>query len=296
VKPRHQQRPFDRQPVEMPDRNEREQEAESGAKENDIKERTSPPGEVVYSAIYREGEHELERNSHALLWSGFAAGMSMGFSFLTEALLRSHLPDSEWRPLITKIGYSVGFLIVILGRQQLFTKNTLTVILPLLKKKEARILGNVARLWCLVLLTNLAGAIVFALFISKTGLFDTSMHNVLSAIAHEDINTNFGATILHAIIAGWLIALMIWLLPFAESARVWVIVILAYVVGLGQFSHIIAGTVPVTYLALNGAVTIGQWFSEFFGPVLLGNVIGGIVPVALMAHAEFIYGGEGSPA
>jgi formate/nitrite transporter FocA (FNT family) len=64
----------------------------------------------------------------ALAWSGLASGLSMGFSFLTQALLRSNLPDEPWRHLIDSFGYSVDFIIVVLGRQQLFTESTLTAV------------------------------------------------------------------------------------------------------------------------------------------------------------------------
>src|SRR4051794_352005 len=105
----------------MPDSSHDQQEAE---------ERSSPSAHVVYEAIRKEGRHELERKSSSLAWSGLAAGMSMGFSFLSQALLRHHLPaETAWTPLVTNLGYATGFLIVILGRQQLFTENTLTVIL-----------------------------------------------------------------------------------------------------------------------------------------------------------------------
>src|SRR4051812_27551508 len=102
---------------------------------------------IVYEAIKREGESELERPSVDLAYSGLAAGLSMGFSFATEALLRNRLPDTEWRPLIAKLGYAVGFLIVILGRQQLFTENTLTPIIPLLDRESDVTAPSVLRLW-----------------------------------------------------------------------------------------------------------------------------------------------------
>jgi formate/nitrite transporter FocA (FNT family) len=89
-------------------------------KEEDIVERTAPPGDVVYHAVYREGEHELKRNNTELALSGLSAGLSMGFSLVAEGLLRAHLPEAVWTPLLSKLGYSVGFLIVVLGRQQLF--------------------------------------------------------------------------------------------------------------------------------------------------------------------------------
>ena len=92
------------------------------AERKDAIRRSAPKATIVYEAIRREGEEELARNTSALIWSGLAAGLSMGFSFLMEALLASGLPDSDRQPLISKFGYCIGFLIVVLGRQQLFTE------------------------------------------------------------------------------------------------------------------------------------------------------------------------------
>src|SRR3954467_9003118 len=97
--------------------------------DQEAEDRSAPSGKVVYHAIVKEADEELERSVAALFWSGLAAGLSMGFSLVGEAILRAHLPDEPWRPLVAKIGYSFGFLIVILGRQQLFTENTLTPML-----------------------------------------------------------------------------------------------------------------------------------------------------------------------
>jgi formate-nitrite transporter family protein len=104
------------------------------AEEKKVEERLAISSSVVYETIRREGEEEFDRTSSALAWSGLAAGLSMGFSLVAEAVLTAYLPHATWVPLISKFGYCVGFLIVILGRQQLFTETTLTVILPLLAK------------------------------------------------------------------------------------------------------------------------------------------------------------------
>src|SRR5512138_3945953 len=90
------------------------------------RERTAPGPHVVHEAIRREGEEELARPSSALFWSGLAAGLSMGFSLVGEAVLEAALPGSAWRPIVAKLGYSLGFVFVVLGRQQLFTETTLT--------------------------------------------------------------------------------------------------------------------------------------------------------------------------
>jgi formate-nitrite transporter family protein len=136
-----------------------------------VGERSSPRTEVVYEAIREEGENELSRSSATLAYDGLTAGLSMGFSLVAEALLRSHLPDTIWRPVVTKLGYSVGFLIIVLGRQQLFTENTLTVILPLLRHFTARNIKRVLRLWVVVLVANLIGSLLFAWVIGHTELF-----------------------------------------------------------------------------------------------------------------------------
>ena len=87
--------------------------------EHKAQEEHVPEGDVIYRAIRKDGDHALGMRSAELVWSGLAAGLSMGFSFAAEGVLRTHLPDAPWQPLVAKLGYTVGFLIVILGRQQL---------------------------------------------------------------------------------------------------------------------------------------------------------------------------------
>src|SRR5205085_6069403 len=140
------------------------------------------------------------------------------------------LSDTSWRPLIVSFGYSVGFLIVVLGRQQLFTENTLTVILPLLQRKDGHTLRNVARLWTTVFLANLAGGFLFALVMAKTSAIDEGVRQAMIKIAEGSMAGSFGSILLRGVFAGWLIAMMVWLLPFAEAARVWVFILITFVV------------------------------------------------------------------
>ena len=143
----------------------------SRAERRVAEERTAPRAAVIHEAIRAEGEGELRRPLSALVWSGMAAGLSIGFSLVASGLIRTHLPDISWRPLIACFGYSVGFLAVILGRQQLYTENTLTVMLPLFTLRDLPTLMQVLRLWTVVLLANLAGACMFAWAIARFGSF-----------------------------------------------------------------------------------------------------------------------------
>jgi formate/nitrite transporter FocA (FNT family) len=258
--------------------------------EDEIHEKAAASAHVVYHAIMKEGEEELERPSSALWWSGLAAGLSMGFSLVAEGLLRAYLPESHWRPLVAKLGYSVGFIIVVLGRQQLFTENTLTPILPLLKRKELAVFGNVMRLWGVVLVANLIGAAAFACVVAKTPAFDPEVKQAFGQIGREAMKHGFGTVLLRGIFAGWLIALMVWLLPVAEVARVWVILIITYLVGLAGSSHIIVGSIESLYLVASGASTWGQYAGHYMLPALVGNIIGGVSLVAALNHAQVVAG------
>jgi formate/nitrite transporter FocA (FNT family) len=258
--------------------------------EEEVYQKSAASARVVYKAVEIEGEDELERSTAALAWSGVAAGLSMGFSLVSEGLLRSRLPDEPWRPLISKLGYSVGFLIVVLGRQQLFTENTLTPMLPLLHRPTWHTFLNVGRLWITVLISNLLAATAFAYTVALSPAFDPNVRQAFLAIGEESIGHPPATLFLRGIFAGWLIALMVWLLPVAEQARVLVIIIVTYLVGLAQLSHIIAGSVEAIYVVAAGHASWGKYIFGYMFPTLLGNIIGGVALVAALNHAQVITG------
>ena len=271
--------------LEEPHAGEGERSPEHG-EEKKIQEAKSLDAKTTYEVIRREGLRELERSTGALAWSGLAAGLSMGFSFLVEGLLHSHLPDASWRPLIAKFGYSVGFVIVILGSQQLFTENTLTPIVPLLSHRTAERFRNVMRLWGTVLVTNLAGALVFALVLAKLQVVDPPVHGAFAEISARAMRSGFRVTLLHAIYAGWLIAVMVWMIPASRPQELLLVVFMTYLVGLGGFAHIIAGATEVFYAGFRDLAGWGAVVLGYLVPTLIGNVLGGVTLVAALNHAQ----------
>lgn len=258
----------------------------TGQEKRDAIRRSAPRAAVVFEAIRREAVEELERQNSALFWSGLAAGLSMGFSFIAEALLQSALPEAPWRPLISKFGYSIGFMIVILGRQQLFTENTLTPVIHVLRERRLGVLLDALRLWGVVLAANILGTMIFGVGLHFADVFDATQRATLYAVAGEVVSGSFRETFLSAILAGWLIALMVWLLPAAETARVGVIIIVTYLVGIGGFSHIIAGSALAFYALAAGSATLAAAFGSFFIPTLIGNIVGGVAFVAVLNYAQ----------
>jgi formate/nitrite transporter FocA (FNT family) len=263
------------------------------SEEREAEQRSAPAGKIVYKAISKEGEEELGRSSSALFWSGLAAGLSMSFSMIAEGLLTSYLPNVPWRTLVAKFGYSAGFVIVILGRQQLFTENTLTPILPLLQKKARATFANVLRLWTVVLIANLLGAMAVAAAVAFTNVLDPEVRHTFAEMGIEAAEPAFAGVLLRGVFAGWLIALMVWLLPFAETGRFWVVIFIAYIVGIGHFSHIIAGAVEVFTASMMGQLSWSTSFVSFIIPALIGNIIGGVTLVAMLNHAQVVSGEDG---
>jgi formate/nitrite transporter FocA (FNT family) len=260
---------------------------EASDKEQKATEEHVPEGEVIYRAIRQDGDYALCLSSMELAWSGLAAGISMGFSLIGEGLLRALLPDTHWAPLVTKFGYALGFLIVILGRQQLFTEQTLSSILPLLSSDRPHgNLPNVARLWAVVLLSNLIGTGALALVTAWTPAFPADVQAAFMQIGSETLTRGFGTQFVRGIYAGFLIATMVWLLPGAGHARLWIVVILAYFVGIGSLAHVIAGSSECLYVVFKGQHTFGEFLMRFLLPAFLGNSIGGVALVGALAHAQ----------
>lgn len=258
----------------------------SEAEREIIEAHSRPNAPLIHETIRAEGEAELARSSSALLLSGLAAGLTMGLSLMTEGLLRAHLPDAPWRDLVSKIGYAAGFLVVVLGRQQLFTENTLTPILPLLYNRDMRTFGHVARLWAVVLVANLAGTWAVSAVLAGSSLFSAEIKDAFSAIGRHAVEASFGLTVLKGIFAGWLIGLLVWLMPAAGEGRTAIIVLLTWLIAVAGFAHVVAGSVDASFLVLSNQADMVDYFWRFLTPTLLGNIMGGTVLVAVLNYGQ----------
>jgi len=240
----------------------------------------------LYEVIRVEGEGELARSWRALWWSGLAAGLSIGFSVLSQALLAVNLPDEAWTPNVEKLGYTVGFIIVILARQQLFTENTLTAVLPVITAWKLYWVWIMLRLWAIVLAANLAGALIFALAIAHMGMLPPEVAAETTRISEHMMANSPSEMFVKGIAAGWLIAALVWMLPSAESTEIFLIALMTYLIALGGFTHVIAGAVEAFYLWVTQATTTWDVFFGFLLPTLAGNVVGGTILFALLSYAQ----------
>lgn len=250
-----------------------------------VEERRAGSPKVVHEVVRLQGEEELRRPVTALLFSGVAAGLAISISLLAELFLRDHLPDTEWAPLIYLLGYPAGYIIVIMGRLQLFTESTVTAVLPLATAPSLANLGRLVRLWSCVLIANLVGVVtVSALMSGEIILSHEQRMAALDILTKLEIQGSL-KTFTLGIPAGFIVASIAWLMPNARGNEFWVIFLLTYVIALGGFAHVVTGSSQASFLWLSGRINLSE-FLGFVGPALAGNILGGTGLFAVLAHGQ----------
>lgn len=258
----------------------------SEAEEREIEERSPPKAKVVHAAVAQQGEDELDRPTASLFWSGVAAGFGIMGSVWAEAALHLHLPPAPWRDAVAGLGYTLGFLIVILGRMQLFTEHTMVAVLPLARTPNRRNFGRVARLWSAVLLGNLTGAAAISALAFYAHVQSLELTGAMLDLSARLLAKSPIELLLQGIPAGFLIASIAWIRSAADDSSFWIVLALTWPIALCGFTHVIAGGVEAFLLLWSGAAGIGWVTGGFLLPALAGNIIGGTGLFALLAHAQ----------
>ncbi|MET0239937.1 MAG: formate/nitrite transporter family protein [Sphingobium sp.] len=252
----------------------------------DVKDRRAGSTKVVHEVVRLQGEEELARPVMSLLLSGLAAGLAIALSLNAELFLRAHLPDTEWAPLIYLLGYPVGYVIVVMGRWQLFTESTVTAVLPVAASPSLANFGRLLRLWGCVLFANLVGVtLVSGLMAGEIVLTADQRLAAIDMLGKLEVQEGL-KTLTLGIPAGFIMAAMAWILPNARGSEFWVICLLTYIIGLGGFSHVVTGSSQATFLWWSGRITLYEVLTDFTLPALAGNIIGGTGLFAVLAHGQ----------
>ncbi|MCE5977567.1 formate/nitrite transporter family protein [Pseudomonas sp. JR33AA] len=258
----------------------------SADEQQEVSHSQPPRAAVLHEIIRYQGDQELERTLAALWWSALAAGLSMGLSLMAMGLFYARLPQGDGAQVVASIGYSAGFLAVILARQQLFTENTLTAVLPVMTAPTLANFGRLLRLWGVVLLGNLAGTLLVAWVMLELPIFDSKTDVAFLEVGRKVMKNDVSQMFAKGIVSGWMIATMVWMIPSMERAKIWIILMITYLMALGDFTHIVVGSVEVSYLVWAGDETWSRFWLEFALPTLAGNIIGGSFIFALISHAQ----------
>lgn len=233
---------------------------------------------------------ELKRPASGLFLSSFSAGMDIGFSIILMATMLTSVDGIFSGPVIHILVsnlYSVGFILVILGRSELFTEHTALAVLPVLDGHAG--IGELGRVWGLVYGGNMAGAALIALITAwigqELGIIEAS---ALEKIGASMVQQSWWLILISAILAGWLMGELAWLLAagrdtISQVVFVWLV---TTAIGFTGLHHSIAGTVEVLAGIFAGTTLTWLDFFHFIIWATLGNAIGGSVFVALIKYGH----------
>jgi len=272
----------------------RRRKTEVAASQEAQKNLERPSAQDIYEQVANNARQELGRSSVSLAISGLAGGIFMGLSALGTAIALAMLTPvggSASGPvqMIAKMFYPIGFIVVILGRSQLFTENTLYPVALVLAERQH--FWKTARLWCVVLPANVLGALAFATLATRTGALSPGIVRSLAQLGLETISRPTATIFWSGVMGGWIIATVAWLVSGSHSitGSVMVIFLLTYVVGLGNFAHCIAASGEVFAAVLTGQASWGA-YPAWLGPAVAGNICGGVGMVTLLEYGQVIYG------
>jgi formate/nitrite transporter FocA (FNT family) len=255
-----------------------------------------PSAQDIYEQVANNARQELGRSSISLAISGLAGGIFMGLSALGNAIALALLTPAGAAPsrsvvFVAKMFYPLGFIVVILGRSQLFTENTLYPVALVLAEK--RHFWKTLRLWATVLPANVLGALAFSAIAALTGAVRPEVVQALAGLGLDAIHNPAATIFWSGVMGGWIIATVAWLVSGSHSitGSVMIIWILTFVVGLGNFAHCIAASGEIITAVLIGKAAWTGYFTWLFFSVA-GNICGGVGMVTLLEYGQVIYGGD----
>jgi formate/nitrite transporter FocA (FNT family) len=237
-----------------------------------------------------EGMHALERPSGSLFISALSAGLDVGFSLFLMAVMLTHadgvLPEPVVKILVANM-YAVGFIFVIVGRSELFTEQTSLAVLPLLRGRTT--LAALARLWSIVYVGNLIGAAISAaIFTYIAPELRAARIESFGIIAHRMTDHPALAMFLSAVLAGWLMGLLSWIVSAVRDtiSQVVLIGLVTTAIGFGGLHHVVLGSVEVLGGVFSHQGLALADFGRFLLWTTLGNAAGGSIFVALVKYGH----------
>lgn len=248
-----------------------------------------PTAADIFEGVLDSARDELARTNRGLALSGLAAGLGMGFTGLGVASVRAILGTDGTGEFVSLLFYPLGFVVVIVGRQQLFTENTLYPVA--LALTERRRWPNTLRLWAVVFAANVAGTILFAALATETGALGAEIVAQLETVgarAEEGPTVN---TFFSAVFGGWMVALVAWLITaagttFGQVSLIW---LLTFLVGVAHLDHCIASSAEILCAVLGGEVSAAD-YAGWLGIVTAGNILGGVFIVTVLNYGQVVAG------
>lgn len=234
--------------------------------------------------------HEYKRSNNRLFISSLSAGLEVGFSIFLMGTLYTLFHGQvshEFLHVLISLAYPLGFIFVIIGRSELFTEHTTLAILPVLNKTIS--VKNLFVLWGIILSGNLIGGFIFGgLMANFAPVMGIISPEAFSHLAHKMIDLPLHIIMISAVIAGWLMGLLGWLVASSQEtiSRLFVIILVTATIGIGGLHHSIVGSIELfAGMLIDPKIGVTDYL-KVESISILGNVIGGVFFVAVIKFGQ----------
>jgi len=233
---------------------------------------------------------EHKRSNPKLFLSAISAGLEIGFSIFLMATVYTLFSDvlhPSILHVILAFAYPLGFVFVIIGKSELFTEHTTLAIIPVFSKEAT--VKSLLILWLIIYAGNLLGGFIFGYMLS---ILPDKLHTIdpdsFYQLAVKLIDHPWHVIMGSGILAGWLMGLLSWLVTSSQDtiSRIALIVLITSVIGIGGLHHSVVGSIEVFTALLTNAQTRIMDYVHVQTWSTLGNIIGGVVFVALLKFSH----------
>ena len=240
----------------------------------------------IWDESVKEGSRRLQRGTLGMASTGVIGGVDVMIGIMALTVVSGALAVVVPEPVAHVGGslvFGVGFVLIILGRSELFTENFLVPIAPVLRRLAP--VSAVARLWTVTALANLVGIFVLAAIFTRAGLVPPETLDAAGKVADTFAERDFIAALLSAIIAGTVMTLFTWIATAVELdvARIGIALIVGFILAAPSLNHAIVGFGEMSFGLLAGTTSSAEWIdvAQNFPVSVLGNLIGGLGFVTL---------------
>jgi formate/nitrite transporter FocA (FNT family) len=244
-----------------------------------------PTPDAIWDSAVEEGQRRVGRSSSAIASAGFVGGadvmLGVGAVVSIAGALQQVLPP-ETADVLGALFFGIGFVMVAIGRGELFTENFLIPFAAAFAGRARTV--ELARLYGIALVTNLVAVALFAWLMSIHEVLHPNALDAAGRIADVHASRTVGAAFVSAILGGGLVTLWTWMSEAADSApgRITIAFLMGLTLSVSGLNHVIVVTGEMIFGKLAGTGIV-EWSDIYrnFGIAIIGNIIGGVGFVTL---------------
>ncbi len=236
--------------------------------------REEPALEEAYERLVGEGRERLDRPLLPLLSTGLLGGVDVGVGVLMYLVVKTETDSS----LLAALAFTIGFAALLLANSELFTENFLVPVISVIAKVGT--LAQLARLWVVTLLANLAAGFAMAGMI-VVALPEVRETAVRAGSHYAHLGVSWRSFFL-AVLAGAVITLLTRMQHSTENLGIRLVaaMLMSFVLVGAQLFHSVLDSILMFAGLLTGEADYGylDWLGAL-GWAAFGNLVGGLVLV-----------------